>query len=146
MKNMITCLIVVVFFALPRVSAQNSQLKKDTIYFLFDTAAVPVKDRIFKIEPERPSMVYHIMCSCYPYATSIGFYYNLSSRRETKIKMKAARKIKTVSIIELIEIAMKCQDLNVRKKYEFIFLEPDGREMRLTKMFLGRPYKPQIVN
>lgn len=76
------CLIIVVFFNLSRVSAQNNQLKKDTIYYLLDTAVVPVKDRMFKIEPEGPFMVYQILCKCYPYATSISFLCNISPRRE----------------------------------------------------------------
>ncbi|GGE60558.1 hypothetical protein EV200_103638 [Pedobacter psychrotolerans] len=121
----------------------RAQVKGDTVYYLLDTANVPVKDRMFKIEREESAMMYLLQCKCYPYATNIPFYFDIYKKKT--ISRKEFKKIKIVSIIQLIVIALKCLPPASRTDYKFIFIEPEGRNMKLTDMVLGAPYNPRKV-
>ncbi|MCZ4244563.1 hypothetical protein [Pedobacter punctiformis] len=134
------------FFNMQKVSAQIKKIKRDTVYYLLDTASVSVKDRMFKIEREESAMMYLLQCKCYPYATNIPFYFDIYKNKKEIISRKEFKKIKTVSIVELIVIALKCLPPANRTDYKFIFIEPDGKNMRLTDMVLGAPYNPREVN
>lgn len=133
-------IVVLLFCSLQKV---NAQVKRDTIYYLLDTANVPIKDRMFRIEREGPAMCYILECKCYPYATGISFLFDIVNKKEKRISLEEFSKIKTVSITELIDFALKCLPPGHRGLYKFIFAEPEGNLIRLTDMMLWEPYKPE---
>jgi hypothetical protein len=133
-------IMVLLLFNLQKV---NAQVKTDTIYYLLDTAKVPIKDRMFRIEREGPAMCYILECKCYPYATGISFLFDIASKKEKIISLQEFRRIKTVSITQLIDLALKCLPPGHRGLYKFIFAEPTGKNIRLKDMVLGTPYEPR---
>ena len=133
----------IVILLLFNLQKANAQVKIDTIYYLLDTAKVPVKDRMFRIEREGPSMDYALECKCFPYGYSIFFYYQIADKKEQKISIQEFSKIKTVSITQLIDLALKCLPPENRNLYQFIFAEPEGKNIRLTEMKLWIPLKPR---
>jgi hypothetical protein len=124
----------------------NAQVKTDTIYYLLDTANVPVKDRMFRIEREGPAMCYVLECRCFPYSRGITFLYDIANKKEKKISLNEFREFKTVSITQLIDLAIKCLAAEKRSLYKFIFAEPDGKNIRLTDMTLWTYYDPRTTN
>jgi hypothetical protein len=145
MKYIIICLLGILFFSDKEAIAQNQIIKKDTIYYLLDTANTSIKDRMFKIEREGPAMIYQLKCKCYPYSTNITFYFDINHKKEKKIKPQEFNNLSTVSISQLIEIAVKLLAPNEKNKYKFMFIEPIGSEMRLIDMTLAAPYNPRKV-
>jgi len=131
---------VLLLFNLQKV---NAQVKIDTIYYLLDTANVPIKDRMFRIEIENPFMFYTLECKCFPYGYGIGFYYPIVNKKEKKISVQEFRKLKIVSITQLIDLALKSLAPENRSKYQFIIAEPDGSNIKLTQMKVWIPTKPQ---
>ncbi len=141
--SFIFVIVVLLLFNLQKV---NAQIKRDTIYYLLDTAKVPIKDRMFRIEREGPVIGYVLECKCYPYARGIAFYFPITDKKERKISLQEFRKIKTVSIRELIDLALKCLPPGHTDLYKFIFAEPEGNNIRLTDMMLWIPTKPRITD
>ena len=132
------------FLALLLLAKLNAQEKKtDTIYYLLDTAKVPVNDRMFHIESEGPFMFYSLQCKCFPYGYGIGFYHKIANKKEKEISFQEFRQVKTVSIIELIDLAVDYLTPANRNKYQFIFVEPEGNHFRLIDMKIWIPTKPR---
>lgn len=121
----------------------NAQIKRDTIYYLLDTAKVPKKDRMFRIDREGPAMFYSLECKCFPYEYGIGFYYQIKDKKAKSIGLQEFRQLKTVSIVELIDLALKYLPPANRSKYKFIFAEPEGNHIRLIDMKVWIPTKPR---
>ncbi len=78
-------ILILLLFNIQKV---NAQIKRDSIYYLLDTANVPVKDRMFHIESEGPFMFYSLECKCFPYEYRIGFYYQIADKKEKRISPK----------------------------------------------------------
>lgn len=131
---------VLLFFNLQKV---NAQVKRDTIYYLLDTAKVPVKDRMFTSEREGPAIGHILRCKCFPYGYSIFFYYPITDKKERRVSLQEFRKVRTVSITELIDLSLKCLEPVYRNKYQFIFAEPEGKNIRLTNMKVWIPSEPR---
>jgi hypothetical protein len=136
-------ILAITFLLLFNLQKVNAQVKRDTIYYLLDTAKVPVKDRMFNFTAEGPAMGYTLACQCFPYGYSIFFYYQIADKKEKRISIQEFRNIKTVSITELIDLALKCLPPGNRNQYQFIFAEPEGGHIRLTDMMLWIPLKPR---
>ena len=66
-------ILAITFLLLFNLQKVNAQVKRDTIYYLLDTAKVPVKDRMFHFTAEGPAMGYTLACQCFPYGYSIFF-------------------------------------------------------------------------
>lgn len=144
MKNLIILGIFILMLAVfTDANAQHGKL--DTIYYLLDTAATSAKDRIFTFEREGPAMIYGLQCRCYPYGLDVNFIYNIERHKEKRISMTEFNKLNKVSIVELIDIARKCLPPADPMKYKFGIIEPDGENMKIIYMFLGRPYEPRPV-
>lgn len=126
-------------------TAQNKKEKIDTIYYLLDTASIPVKNRLFRFENESHYALYTLQCRCYPHGKDIPFFYDRDRPNTKKINMADFRKIRTVSITELIDTVVNGLPSAGWNKYIFVFIEPDGANMKLTYMGLARPFNPRKV-
>jgi hypothetical protein len=137
MKFRIFCLLLLAF------NMQNVKAQRDTVYYLLDTAAVPIKDRMFRMDNEGPFRFYLLECSCYPSSVGIPFYFNVH-RKKRIIDKKTFLQLKTSSITELIGFALESLEPKP-VKYKFIFIEPNGEDMNLTDIFIAPPYKSRKV-
>lgn len=126
------------------LSMHKVKAQKDTVYYLLDTAAVPIKDRMFKMDNEGPFRIYVLGCRCYPSSTNIGFYFNIYGKRERIINQQEFRRLKTSSITALIDFAIKSLDPKAAN-YEFIFIEPNGEDLKLIGVSLAPPYDSRKV-
>ncbi len=133
-------ILVLLLFNIQKV---NAQIKRDTIYYLLDTAKVPIKDRMFRIEREGPAMCYILECRCFPYSRGITFLFDIANKKEKKISFQEFKKLKTVSVTQLIDLAIKCLPPENRNLYKFIFAEPEENYIKLTDMMLYTYYDPR---
>jgi hypothetical protein len=138
MKFIIFCLLLLAF------NMQKVKAQRDTVYYLLDTAAVPIKDRMFRMVDEGPFRIYFLACRCYPYSRGIPFIFNINRKRERIINKQEFRQLKISSITELIDFALKSLDPKP-VKYNFIFIEPHGEDMKLIDVTLGAPYRSRKV-
>jgi hypothetical protein len=136
-------LLAIIALLLFKFQKVNAQVKTDTIYYLLDTAQVPVKDRMFRIEIENPFMFYTLECKCFPYGYGIGFYYPIANKKEYKISVQEFRQFKTASVTQLIDFAIKSLLPENKSKYQFIIAEPEGNKIKLTDMKVWIPMKPR---
>lgn len=83
--SLIFITIVLLLFNFQKV---NAQVKIDTIYYLLDTAKIPVKDRMFRIEREGPAMCYILECKCFPHSRGITFLFDIADKKEQKISVQ----------------------------------------------------------
>jgi hypothetical protein len=127
---------------LQKVSAQKVSLKKDTVYFLVDTAKVPVKDRMFIITKEEQFMYFRLTCKCYPWQMNPMFTYGWE-HEGFFLSKKDFNKIRTISISELIEIVAQYGQDKIKKTI-FYIIEPDGKKWRMHETFLMPPQAPTI--
>ncbi|TCO17538.1 hypothetical protein EV200_1161 [Pedobacter psychrotolerans] len=81
-------------FKTQNVKAQNEKIKRDTIYYLLDTAAIPAKDRIFTFEREGPFKLYVLQCRCYPFFKDISFFIVRSDIKTKKLALKNLARLK----------------------------------------------------
>lgn len=126
-----------------KVKAQSKQETLDTVYYKLDTSAVPLKDRMFKIEIEGKHKGYILKCKCYPWETDLVFFSRIDRTYETKaISLASFNKINTISITKLIEIAVKYGQEKI-ERHKFFFIEPNGQTMKVTRVYLLKPEKPQ---
>lgn len=141
MKYLITfATFALLLFSLQKVKAQ---IKRDTIYYLLDTTKVPIKDRMFISESEGSFKGYVLRCKCFPFGYSIFFYYKIGSKKEKEINLKEFSKLKTVSVTQLMDLAIESLAPANKNKYQFIIAEPEGSNIRLTDMMLWIPTKPR---
>ncbi|MFI5159133.1 MAG: hypothetical protein ACHQF4_09730 [Sphingobacteriales bacterium] len=143
-------LAIVLFLNVPTLSAQNNDtVKKDTIYYLIDTARTPKLDRMFGINYVKIAEVvqYYIYCPCIWPDQWPTFIYerrkNLSDRTfidSTFIDKKALKKISFIRLKDLIEKACDNEYYTFNAKYVLFFIEhlPNGRYL-LRKVKFPRP-------
>lgn len=143
MNYILIFLLSIILTTAQKVKAQNKKEIQDTIYYKLDTSAVPLKDRMFNIEIEDKYKGYILKCKCYPWETDLVFFSRRDRSNETKnISLESFNKIKTISIPQLIEIAVKYAKDRL-DKHKFFFIEPNGKAMKVTRVYLSDPRKPQ---
>jgi hypothetical protein len=128
----ITKLFIVLFsiFLNTTLKAQlKKPIKKDTIYYLVDTAKTPRLDRVFGIEHSKQFVFYNIYCPCYAVKWKPQFYYvfkgtsnynaNLKPVYTTKSKME---KLSFVTLNKLITLSCS-EGTNVNSRHNIFFIE-----------------------
>ena len=126
-----------------RVEAQNKKEKLDTIYYKLDTSNVPIHDRMFKIETDVKYKGYILQCKCYTWNTDVVFFSRRDRSGEVKnISTGSFSKINTISITQLIDIVVQYGKEKI-DRHKFFFIEPDGQTMKVTRVYLSDPKKPQ---
>lgn len=141
MKNKTLLFILAVSIIASFAKAQDKIVIQDTVYYHLDTAAIPIKDRMFAFDEEAGTVSYVVLCKCYPWETDLRFFYTKTKNTKT-ISKEAFRKIKTISITQLIEIGVKYAKDRI-DRHVFFFIEPNGKNMKVTKVYLSDPRKPQ---
>jgi hypothetical protein len=128
----ITKLFIVVFSILLNTTLKaqlNKPIKKDTLYYLIDTAKTPKLDRVFEIENSKQFVFYTIDCPCYAVKWKPQFYYvfkgtsnydaNLKPVYITKSEMK---KLPFVTLYKLITVSCS-EGTSVNKWHTIFFIE-----------------------
>lgn len=118
----------------------QKEVKKDTIYYLIDTAKVPIKDRMFLTGQEGNFYGYRLTCKCYPYQTDAFFTY-LRSRKGTEVTKDDLRLLNTINLRELIRIVVQ-HGLDQVNKTIFFFIELNGQKFIQHQVFLSEPKMP----
>ncbi|QNK64824.1 hypothetical protein H7F33_10230 [Pedobacter sp. PAMC26386] len=143
MKIIVITLLSFLLFNVQKAEAQSIKKNQDTVFYFLDTVATPAKDRIIRIERETPYLGYIILCKCYPLNADPVFYTRIDSYKKVISKEEFA-KIKTISLTRLIEIAVKYANDKIYS-HKFFFIEPDGNNMKVTKVTLEGPRKPDAI-
>ena len=118
--------------------------KKDTGYYLIDTAKIPSKDRMFHVGVEGHAKFYALICKCYPWNLDPVFTYP-KARKGNTINKESFNKIKTIELKDLINIAVRYGIEKIDKTVIY-FIEPQGKEFIAHEVFLLDPKKPYLAN
>lgn len=115
----------------------------DTIYYLADTAKVPVKDRIVEIGVEGPFRYFAIKCSCLAYNQNAVFISKRDDLGEN-ISVVALKKIKLISLYHLIKLASDNGGNIFNYKHVAYILEPFERNYIKRKVILPKPTRQDV--
>jgi hypothetical protein len=118
----------------------QTKAKKDTLYYLIDTAKTPTRDRVFSINYVKVAEVvqYYLNCPCVWSDQWPTFLYvlrkSLDDRtfiKPTYIEEKNLKNISFIPLKDLIEKACENDYYVFNDKYVLFFIEhlPDGRYM-----------------
>lgn len=133
----------VFFLNFCKVSAQDLKVL-DTIYYLADTAKVPIKDRIIEIGVEGPFKYYVIKCVCLAYNQNAVFISKTADRVET-INIATFKKINLISLYKLIQLANDNGGNIFNHKHIAYVLEPVGKSYVKRKVILSKPMRHDIT-
>lgn len=121
--------------------------KKNSIYYLIDTTRTPIKDRMWDIHTEYPSIkTYNIKCPCLQYDSEPMFIYNIAQAESIIITKTTLKTIKLISLPELILYAKTYANPDLREAYEFYFIEPNGKKYIIHKVRLIKPKISKTTN
>ena len=132
-------MILLCFFA-HTLYAQKNIIKKDTIYYLVDTAATPLKDRMLLVGKEGEFYGYRLTCSCYPWNSDAFFIYGLRQNGITITKQKIDQ-LKLITLRKLIQIVAKFGVDRVSRNV-FYFIERQNGKYITHQVFLPEPKQP----
>ena len=113
----------------------NKAIKKDTIYYLIDTAKTPKLDRVFEIEHSKQFIFYTIDCYCYAVKWKPQFYYIFKGTSNYDANLNPVyitnSKIEKMSFANLYKlITLSCSEgTNFNARHVIFFVEhlPNGR-------------------
>ncbi|MBB6498484.1 hypothetical protein [Pedobacter cryoconitis] len=135
---LLTCFMLA---TISKVKAQDKKIIQDTVYYHLDTAAIPIKDRVFQFDIEGSCKEYILACKCYPGGSDLVFISWINRPNWTKnISLDSFNKIKTISITELINIAVQYAKDKI-DRHKLFFIEPNDKNMKVTAVYLAEPLK-----
>ncbi len=143
MKKIVRSLItgLILLFIMTNVYAQKNT-NRDTVYYLVDTTAVPVNDRMFDIGVEGNFHYYKLMCKCYPWQLNPAFTY-VVKRKGISMSKHEIEKTQFITLQKLIDIAVQYGISRVEKTV-FYFIEPGDNAFIKHQVYLLEPRKPYI--
>jgi hypothetical protein len=116
---------------------------KDTLYYLLDTAKTPVKDRMWEIHEEYPSLkLLTITCPCLAYGRNPVFVYSTNTEQGKVINNKKVSVIKFVSLTKLIEYVKNYTGGNFETK-KIVFIEKRKSNYMMQPVRIIKPSKDQ---
>ncbi|MFI5159226.1 MAG: hypothetical protein ACHQF4_10200 [Sphingobacteriales bacterium] len=149
LQRKLIVLFFVAFFSVSSAKAQTITVKRDTLYYLIDTAKTTRLDRILWIQHLKDNYIdYQIFCPCIMASTGIQFNFPAGSRNindplsvtPTYIKPELIKKIAFTSLVKLIQLAQNYnQDFNQRYVVFFIEHLPQGK-YSIKKVDYGGPF------
>lgn len=114
--------------------------KRDTVYFLVDIAKIPPNDNIISTLIEGPAKWFVFNCECLKYNGTPSFYSIISKR--IIIDKKEFKKLKLISITQLMKIVKANDNYNIDDKCATWFIEPKGRKYILQRAFYEPTREP----
>ncbi|WP_074487611.1 hypothetical protein [Mucilaginibacter polytrichastri] len=120
-------------------SALHAQtiLKRDTVYYLIDTASVPKNDRMFVVGQEGSIYGYRLTCQCYPWQTDPVFYRRALSKG---IISSNIQDIKLATLRSLISIAVKF-GMDEKNEHVYFFIERLNEKLIRYEVSLAKPWR-----
>jgi len=125
-----------------------ADIKKDSVYYLIDTARTPRNDRLWDIHEEYPTiMLYTIKCPCLAFGNRPTFVDNLELKTDEMISTEEFKAIKLTTMASLIEKAKRASiDQKARNNCSFFIIERRGGNYVVHKVRLLNPTKPAQTN
>lgn len=129
-------LLFVFIAVVPRISHAQSNFKKDTIYYLVDTAKTSTYDRLITVQKNDTEQFYTINCPCLIDNTKPVFRCNL--KKQTYIDATVFKSLKLTYLSELIEIVRKNDNKAFNDRFTIFFIEPLKQNyIKYKSFFLG---------
>ena len=126
--------IIILTFCAFNVCAQTKS-KIDSIYYLIDTASVPVNARMWKIEIDYPYKYFILQCPCLPSSGKPELFYSMKIAGQV-ISEAEAKTLKTVDISMLISEVKRVFDNNYKGSYLIFIIEPRDKRFVVHKVVL----------
>ncbi len=105
MKYLIIFLIIF-FVSLDLTFSQVTTIKRDTLYYLLDTAKIPINDRIIKIVDAQVFKFYYFRCPCLDEGQMPYLIHRTNDKGEI-IDSTKINKIKTIATVPLLYLFHK---------------------------------------
>ena len=134
----------ILILTIQSIKAQD-RIKKDSIYFLLDTASIPLNSRMFLVEQEANTKGYILLCQCFPKHENAIFFYQINRAKTKFLSKDTFKSLKTISISELIKIVIKFSESEI-EEHLFFFIEPDQKQLKINQVYLAKPLKRDILN
>lgn len=140
-------LLTILLLSINSLKAQSNNIatKKDTLFYLVDTAKTPVRDRLMRIEIEGPWNCFAIECTCLKYNQRPVFVYKLENPGSEPVNINLFRKINFISLTKLIELAKEGGGDIFNEKHIAYFIEKKGHKFIKTKVTLVKPMRREIT-
>jgi hypothetical protein len=137
--------LILIFLFLCSIKTYAQKTGKVTsIYYLIDTAKVPVNARMWDIHMEYPSLkLYTIECPCMQYGQKPTFVYDTSAIRDYVINKKKLSTIKFTSLTVLILKSKQITTIGSKGRYSIFIVEPKGEKYVVHPVRLIKPLKPR---
>jgi len=110
-------------------------IKKDTIYYLIDTANVPINDRMITIESAKEYKFYSINCPCLNNSIKPIFRCNITNQVIMKRSMISS--LKFIHLPDLIELVKKKDNGYFNDNFVIFFIEPYKRKYIKHRVFFS---------
>lgn len=141
--SQVTCFVFFAFFITQTAKSQPANKNKDTVYYLLDTASVPLNDRMFEIGEEAGNIYYILKCRCYPWNMNPIFFSVPAKKNDTHhISDEDFRRLKKISLVQLTDIAFNYGKDKIDKT-DFYFIEPSEDKFKIMKTYLLKSRKPR---
>lgn len=116
----------------------DAQKKPAVVYYLIDTATVPVADRMFSINTNGKTYQYTLNCSCLmPWLTD-ALFTRFVDDKGVMLSQTQVNRLKLLTLRQLIDIVVKYSV--VRKKENiFYFVEKRAEQLIKYKVVLSEP-------
>jgi len=132
-------LLFVFIAVVPRISHAQSNIKKDTIYYLVDTAKTSTYDRLITVQKNDTEQFYTINCPCLINNSKPVFRCNIE--KKTYVDTIAFKSLKLTYLSELIELVRKNDNITFNDKFTIFFIEPSKKNyVKYKTFFLGGLY------
>jgi hypothetical protein len=130
--------IILTFCAFSACAQTKSKI--DSIYYLIDTAKVPLNARMWKIETDNAYKYFILQCPCLPSSGKPELTYNMKIEGEV-INETEVKTLKTVDIYTLILEAKKFFDNKLKDNYAIFLVEPKDKKFVIHKVVLKNTEK-----
>lgn len=109
-------------------------VKKDTLYYLLDTLAVPVKDRLFSYEAENANIKWvTINCACLE--SGVKPQFRINTRNQKIVDIRWLQRHETVSLSYLLNYLRTKDDARLISNFDLFFIEPnDAHSFKINKV------------
>jgi hypothetical protein len=140
-KTLVSLIIIELVITISTSLYAQKQIKKETTYYLLDTAMIPPADRMFIAGQEGDIYGYRLTCKCNPRQADVYFTRKMSQNGIILNRLDLL-KYKFITLRKLIDIVVKF-GRDGQRANEFYFVEPQyGKEDQfiLYNVYLTEPH------